>query len=131
MRKLNRALGALALGFVFAAFSAVPAEAQEASDTRVQLTAQVVDLSCYVVHDLKGEGHRECAQVCADQGVPLVLLGEDGRIYTPVARPMPSSGDEENEKLRPHAERMVVVEGDVVERAGQRGIIIESIRPAG
>jgi len=131
MKKLYHTFGALALALTLAAVTAAPAEAQGAEGQQVEMTAQVVDLSCYVVHDLKGEEmHRECAQVCADQGVPLVLLGEDGNIYTPVSRPMPSSGDEENQRLRPHAERMVQVQGQVIERAGQRAIVIESISPA-
>lgn len=99
----------------------------EARDT---LRGQVIDLSCKVVHDLSGEDHRMCAQVCADQGVPLAILGEDGNIYLPVSMEMPSSGDELNELLRPHAERNVVIEGQVIQRAGTRGIVIESVEGA-
>jgi len=118
-----------ALGFLFAGTTAADAEIP-GDDDRVVMTAQVIDMSCKVVHDLSGDGHRECAQVCADQGVPLALLAEDGNIYQPVSMEMPSSGDEINQMLRPHAERMVVVEGETVQRAGVNGIIIESVRPA-
>ncbi len=97
----------------------------EATD---EIRAMVIDLSCKVVHDLSGEDHRECAQVCADQGVPLAFLAEDGTIYHPVSQQMPSSGDEINAQLREHAERNVVVEGQIVERGGSQGIIIENVR---
>lgn len=97
-------------------------------DGRDTLRGQVIDLSCKVVHDLSGEDHRMCAQVCADAGVPLAILGEDGHIYHAVSTAMPSSGDELNDLLRPHAERSVIVEGQLVERAGVRGIVIETIR---
>jgi len=103
-------------------------EAQERQER--SFTAQVVDVACYTVHDLKDEGHRECAQVCADQGVSLVLLDSDGRLYHPVGEAMPSSGVEENERLRPHAERMVNVTGTVINRGGLRTIVIQSVSAA-
>jgi hypothetical protein len=122
------ALAVAALGFV--ALGARPAVAQEmmqmkmAEGEEVEFTAQVVDLSCKVVYGLTGEEHRMCAQVCADQGIPLVLL-HDGEIYMPVSKAMPGTGS--NDQLKPHAEHEVKVKGKVIERAGQKTIIIESI----
>ena len=124
------ALAVAALGFV--ALGARPAVAQEkemmkmkmAEGENVEFTAQVVDLSCKVVYNLTGEEHRMCAQVCADQGIPLVLL-HDGEIYMPVSKAMPGAGS--NEQLKPHAEHEVKVKGKVIERGGQNTIIIESI----
>lgn len=111
-------------------FIAVPAaQAQSTDSDEVEISAQVIDLSCFVANDLKGEEmHRECAQVCADEGVPLALLGDDGTIYHPVSKAMPSSGDEMNQMLRPHAERNVTIRGQVIERGGSKGIIISSIQ---
>lgn len=117
------------LGFILA--GSVDLQATSGPDTpRDTLRGQVIDLSCKVVHNLEGEDHRECAQVCADQGVPLAILAEDGNIYLPVSQAMPSSGDELNELLRPHAERDVVIEGEIVERAGTLGIVIEGVEEA-
>ncbi len=121
------ALAVAALGFV--ALGARPAVAQEmemkmAEGEDVEFTAQVVDLSCKVVYGLTGEEHRMCAQVCADQGIPLVLL-HDGEIYLPVDKAMP--GTSANEQLKPHAEQEVKVKGKVIERGGLKTIIIESV----
>ncbi len=120
------ALAVAALGFV--ALGARPAVAQEmmkmAEGEDVEFTAQVVDLSCKVVYGLTGEEHRMCAQVCADQGIPLVLL-HDGELYMPVSKSMPGTGS--NEQLKPHAEQEVKVKGKVIERGGQKTIIIESV----
>ncbi len=121
------ALAVAALGFV--ALGARPAVAQEmkmkmAEGEDVVFTAQVVDLSCKVVYGLTGEDHRMCAQVCADQGIPLVLL-HDGEIYMPVSKAMPGTGA--NEQLKPHAEQEVKVKGKVIERGGLNTIIIESV----
>lgn len=125
MKKL--ALAVAALGFV--ALGARPAVAQEmkmkmAEGEAVEFTAQVVDLSCKMVYGLTGEEHRMCAQVCADKGIPLVLL-HDGDIYLPVDKAMPGTGS--NEQLKPHAEREVKVKGKVIERGGLKTIIIESV----
>jgi hypothetical protein len=126
MRKLS--LSFLALAFV--ALSAVPASAQDmmpemAEGEDVEFTAHVVDLSCKVVYGLEGDMHRECAQVCADRGVPLGLMAEDGTLYLPVSQAMPGAGD--NERLRPHAEHAVTVKGKAIERGGMHTIIIESV----
>ncbi|MCK5412559.1 MAG: hypothetical protein KAJ67_10715 [Gemmatimonadetes bacterium] len=121
------ALAVAALGF---ALGARPAVAQEmmkmkmAEGEEVEFTAQVVDLSCKVVYGLTGEEHRMCAQVCADKGIPLVLLHE-GEIYLPVDKAMPGTGA--NEQLKPHAEQEVNVKGKVIERGGLKTIIIESV----
>lgn len=126
MRKLP--LGFLALAFV--ALSAIPASAQDmmpqmAEGEDVEFTAQVVDLSCKVVYGLEGDMHRECSQVCADRGVPLGLMAEDGTLYLPVSQAMPGASD--NERLKPHAEHTVTVKGKAIERGGMHTIIIASV----
>ncbi|RMH20948.1 MAG: hypothetical protein D6701_03095, partial [Gemmatimonadetes bacterium] len=114
------------------AFAANPASAQMmkmAEDAHeAEFTATVVDLSCKVVYGLTGEDHRMCSQVCADNGIPLGLLSEDGQFYLPVSDAMPGKGA--NETLKPHAEHKVRVKGKVIERAGMNTIIIESIEMA-
>jgi hypothetical protein len=108
------------------AFTAAPGAAQTMAEGEdVEFTAQVVDLSCKIVFDLSGDEHRMCAQVCADNGIPLGLLGEDGDFYIPVSSGMPGQGA--NERLRGHAEHTVQVRGKVIERGGMKSIIIESL----
>ena len=123
MKKL--AFGIVALGLL----GARPAISQEmkmemAEGTDVEFTAQVVDLSCKVVYGLSGEEHRMCAEVCADNGIPLGLVA-DGKLYMPVSKAMPGTGA--NEQLKPLAEKEVKVKGKVIERGGLNTIIIESI----
>jgi hypothetical protein len=101
-------------------------EAQQATGESVTITAQVIDLSCKVAHDLSGAEHRMCSQVCSDRGVPLALLGSDGQIYVPVSEAMP--GSSENAQLREYAEETVTVTGRVVQRGGLNGFVIESVR---
>jgi hypothetical protein len=124
----NIAVTIVGIGLLFLSPPAL--DAQLAQGQEREFTAQVVDVACYTVHDLKGDDHRMCAQVCADRGVSLVLLDDNGRLYHPVGTAMPSSGVEENDRLRPHAEQRVNVKGTVIERGGLRTIVLESVSPA-
>lgn len=122
---------ALGLGVLALGPSAMELDAQQAPQGQERsFTAHVVDLACYTVHDLRGDDHRMCAQVCADRGVSLVLLDGDGQIFHPVGGGMPSSGDEENARLHEHAERQVNVTGTVIERGGIRTIVIDEVTGA-
>ena len=115
---------ALTLAFAAIAATAVaarPAQAQEA----VTITAEVVDLVCYLNMGAKGANHRECAQVCADAGLALGFLGSDGQIYLAAGQGMPAAPM--NPQLRPHAEHTVEVKGTLHERSGARSIVVESI----
>jgi len=126
MRKLF--LGAMIAGLAMMVGDATPAAAQMqmqmADAEEVELTGQVVDISCKQVYNLSGDDHRECAQVCADNGIPLGIFA-NGTMYVPVTDGMPGQGA--NEMLRPHAEHTVNVKGKVVDRAGMKGIIIEDL----
>lgn len=51
----------------------------EGSD--VTLTGEIVDLSCYLTGGKKGRAHRACAKRCADRGLPLGILTDDGTVY--------------------------------------------------
>lgn len=119
---------ALALGA--AVFGATPAQAQMAEPGEEKtITAQVVDMSCYLKGEMRGADHKGCTEMCAKAGVPLVFLGEDGQIYLPVGRGMPGTG--QNETLLVHAEAKVEVTGNVVERAGARTITVDKIEAIG
>jgi len=98
---------------------------QMAAAEDVEIQAQVVDMSCKLVYNLSGDMHRECAEVCADKGIPLGLLTADGTFFLPVSAAMPGTGS--NAQLRPYAEQTVKVKGKRVNRAGMNSIIIESI----
>jgi hypothetical protein len=92
------------------------------------INGTVVDVSCKFGHGLSGPDHLMCAQVCADKGIPLAILGDDGKLYVPVSAGMP--GDNTNPTLRPHAEQKVTVKGTVFAAGGANAIRIASITPA-
>ncbi|HEX9727727.1 MAG TPA: hypothetical protein VGA37_04425 [Gemmatimonadales bacterium] len=125
MKQLLAAGGAVAL-MLFAA----PASAQDMGAKpeghAMTITGTVVDISCKFSFGLTGDGHRMCAQVCADQGVPLAILGSDGKLYIPTSTAMP--GGDQNGRLKEFAEQSVRVSGTVYEAGGARAIQIESVR---
>ncbi len=98
-----------------------PPEGQAAT-----VSGTVIDVSCKFRHNLSGEAmHRMCAQVCADIGIPLAILGDDGTLYMPVSAGMP--GDNQNAILREYAEQKVSVRGTVYEAGGAKAIQIENV----
>lgn len=90
------------------------------------ITGTVVDVSCKFGQGLSGDGHRECAQICADKGIPLAILGTDGKLYLPASAAMP--GDGQNARLREFAEQQVTVTGTVFPAGGANAIQIASIQ---
>lgn len=89
------------------------------------ITGTVIDVSCKFGNGLSGAEHRMCSQVCADNGLPLAILGSDGKLYVPVTAEMPGKG--QNSKLREFAEQKVSVRGKVFAAGGAQVIQIETI----
>lgn len=119
--------GAFAVAAAFAAATVLFAAEPGADARRAIVIGEVVDSACYVKSGSKGESHRECAQRCADAGIPLAIL-EDGTgrvIWVASIEDMQTP----NARLRPHAGRRVRVEGTWVERGGARLLLLASVAP--
>jgi hypothetical protein len=110
---------------VLVAFALPAAAAEE----KVSITGEVIDSACYIKMGARGESHRECAQKCADAGIPLALLQEGSNQVIWLA----SENDAEtpNKALRPYAGRKVTVNGTWAERGGAKLLIVQSVKPAG
>jgi hypothetical protein len=104
------------------------APAAWAAEPKAAVTGEIIDSACYIKMGARGEAHRECAQKCADAGIPLALL-EDG---TGKVVWLFSVDDAEtpNKLLRPHAGRRVTATGAWAERGGARIFLVESVVPA-
>ncbi len=106
-----------------AAAQAMPMQHPKGSQRTI--TGTVVDVSCKFGQGLSGDGHRQCAQICADKGIPLAILGKDGKLYIPTSTAMP--GDGQNDRLKEFAEQQVTVTGTVFPAGGANAIQIASI----
>ncbi len=69
-----------------------------------------------------------CSDICADRGLPLAILTDDGKLYIPTSSAMP--GDAQNSRLKAFAEQRVPVSGKVFDAAGAQAIEIASITQA-
>jgi len=47
----------------------------------VTLTGSVVDMHCYVTHNLRDAKHTGCSNACIARGVPAGFLADDGTLY--------------------------------------------------
>ena len=121
-------IGALAAGLSLAGAGTVAAQAgqmQHPTGTKRTISGTVVDVSCRFGQGLSGDSHRMCAQVCADKGIPLAILGSDGKLYIPTSPNMP--GDGQNDKLKEFAEQQVTVTGTVFPAGGANAIQIATV----
>lgn len=125
LKRIFSGLTALALMAIV-----LPASAQaqmESPKYEVQtISGTVVDLSCKFGHGLSGADHRMCTQVCADKGIPLAVLGTDGKLYLPITADMPGSSS--NDQLKEYAEQEVTITGKVFSAGGASAIRIDKIK---
>lgn len=93
----------------------------------ITLTAQVVDSGCYLSHDHSdGDDHLACAKQCAAAGVPLALVGADGKVYTVVG----ADHKNPNTKLIPFLQKKVKITGTLLTKGGLNGIAIKTVEAA-
>lgn len=76
---LRRSLLALAATALLVAPS-LPGIALADGD-EVTLQGEIVDLSCYLSGGKKGRVHKTCAQRCAERGLPIGILTDDGKVF--------------------------------------------------
>lgn len=96
--------------------------------TEQTITGTVIDVSCKFGQGLSGAEHKMCSEVCADRGIPLAILTDDGKLYLATSPAMP--GDAQNARLKPFAEQKVRVTGKVFSAGGASAIQIEKIAKA-
>jgi len=88
---------------------------------------ELLDAGCYLGHGAMGEKHKECALKCAANGMPLMLMGADGKAI--LLTPNHDNADPYN-SLKSMAGSMVVVTGTLSERGGVRGIDVTGAKLA-
>jgi len=107
----------------FLAVSAIAADSPT-----VTVKGYVLDSACAFTKSLDKPISKQCAMACAKAGSQLVILGEDGTIYWPIADTTPSSG--QNSKLLPFAAEKVTASGKVYDRGGSKALVIAKIEAA-
>src|SRR6267378_7837363 len=94
----------------------------------VSVEGFVLDSACAFTKNLEKPISRECALQCAKAGSQLVILGDDGAIYWPIADTTPATG--QNARLLEYAGGRVTVKGKLYDRGGSHALVIEQIAAA-
>ncbi len=129
--RLSSTLGALLLAILVPTSARAQGQQQQMKappSREVTISGTVIDVSCKFGQGLTGADHRMCAQVCGDKGIPLAILGTDGKLYIPTSSAMP--GEPQNARLKEYAEQKVTVKGKVFAAGGAQAIQIASISGA-
>ncbi len=111
-------------GIAVCLFAALVAAGSDAGKL-ISVNGYVLDSACAFTKDLKKPISAQCAQACARAGSPLVILGDNGTIYWPIADTTPSTG--QNERLLPFAGQRVTASGKTYARGGSTAMVIEKI----
>lgn len=109
-----------------------PARAQSSSDTvsppaTTTIEGLVRDIACPIQNKTATATtfNLKCAQDCARLGSPLIILTNDGVLYTPISASIPD--EDQRQQLLPFLGKYVRVTGQVFERTGARAIAIKDI----
>jgi len=116
------------LGLVFAVGSyAKDTGHSTAAAKTMSWTGEILDAGCYIAHGAMGEKHVECALKCASNGMPLMILGKDGKAI--LLTPNHDNPDAYNQ-LKTMAGSMATVTGTLAERGGVKGIDVTAVAAA-
>jgi len=99
-----------------------------ADPQRIQVTGEIVDTWCYVTEIMYGEGtaHHQCAVWCAVGGIPVSILGTDGKVYM-VLRIEGDDTSVANPKVVKIQTHEVSVDGDLYVRDGVNYLVVNEV----
>jgi hypothetical protein len=124
-QNLGRARAAL---LAMATLAAVPAHAEQ----RVRVTGEIIDTWCYLSgvmggpEAVVGTAHHTCAIWCAAGGIPVGLLGDDGKLYM-VLKLEGAGTVEGGERVLSLQSHVVTADGQFYERDGMNYLIVDKV----
>ena len=89
----------------------------------IVVKGEVLDMTCYIAHNLSGPQHAECAKECIRKGLPVGIKGENGKTYLLVGKTQPV-----NAELADYAAKTVTIRGKETMRDGFAQLQVEEIR---
>ncbi len=111
---------------VLAATAATPALA--AKGERIKITGEVIDSWCYITEIMFSEGsaHHQCALWCAAGGIPVGILGDDGKVYM-VLKVEDDATSVANPAILEIQSHQVTVDGELYERDGLNYLVVNQV----
>jgi hypothetical protein len=98
---------------------------EKKAEKEVTVKGEVVDVSCYLAHGARGDGHKTCAEACAKAGGALGILTSAGKLYVSLMPDNHSTGP--NAMLMDHIAQTVEAKGFLRSKGGVEGIMISSV----
>lgn len=108
--------------------AALPVQAATAAPQRVKVTGEVIDTWCYTTEIMyaRGSAHYQCAVWCAVGGVPVSVLGDDGKVYV-VLRVEDDDSNVASPKVIKIQAHKVTVDGDLYDRDGVHYLFVTKV----
>lgn len=106
----------------------VSSMASAATPKRVKITGEIVDTWCYITEIMYGLGtaHHKCAIWCAMGGIPVSIMGRDGKTYM-ILRVEGDDTSVANPKIVTIQTHEVTVDGDLYERDGVNYLLVNQV----
>lgn len=83
---------------------------------------EVVCLTCYLVHEAKGQSHAKCAAACINKGLPMGILTKDGKLFVAIEDHANAAA---YQQLKKFAAKTVTVTGFIASRNNITGIAVQ------
>jgi hypothetical protein len=95
----------------------------------VTITGEVVDTTCYLLHDGHGPEHADCAVTCVKAGAPAAILDDKTQelVYPLSAASEAHHHERPDAALLPLVGKRVRVTGRTVRRGGVCAIVVEKV----
>ena len=90
----------------------------------IEVTGEVLDMTCYIASNLSGPAHAECARICIKSGEPAGIKARDGKVYLLTGEP----GHSVTAELAEYAAQVVTIKGRQTVRDGFVQLQVEEIR---
>jgi len=119
---------AMAAGLVCFAAVSHTSIAGAATAKRVNVTGEIIDTWCYVTEIMYalGTAHHQCAVWCAAGGIPVGILGDDGKVYV-VLKLEDDGTSVANPAILKIQTHKVTVNGDLYERDGVKYLFVTQV----
>lgn len=114
------------LGIAALILSSAPLYAHEMGEEKgggdVNIQGEVVDMACYMGHEAMGPKHKDCAEMCIKNGMPVGLVTKSGEVYLLVED---HTNKDAYQNVKGWAAEQVKVTGDLHKRGGVQAIVVE------
>lgn len=99
-------------------------KSEAGSKKNVKVMGEVIDITCFVSHEGKGEKHKSCGMECLEKGLPVGLAeAKTGKIYLVVT----NRHEPANKELKGYMADQVTITGDIHEGNGVTLLLMSKV----